>query len=1367
MDLKIERFYIQPGLTRHRLQTIEDKIKETFANSTKGLRRHQDIVLSSEICFNVGCCQSLSEQDRKHLEWIFCQSFKEDKLSNSSKIASKTNGEVGLKLLIIEIGPRLNFSTAWSTNAVSVCQSIGLKNVTRIEQSIRYLIERKGEDGVDSQFSNEEKETIVKLLHDPMTECQYTQPLDSFEIDVKHEPCYEIDIMNQGKKALEEANVKLGLSFDDWDLEYYYQMFKGKLMRNPTSVECFDLAQSNSEHSRHWFFKGKIVIDNECMPETLMKMVMNTQDHTNDNSVIKFSDNSSAIKGYEVDAIRPLKSSESSHFEMDVKRKRHITLTAETHNFPTGVAPFPGATTGTGGRIRDNHATGIGAHVVAGTAGYCFGNLNIPGYKLPWEKEFVYPKNFASPLSIAIEASNGASDYGNKFGEPVITGFARSFGLQLSDEERIEWIKPIMFSGGIGSIEAEHVSKIPAEKGMEVVKIGGPVYRIGVGGGAASSVQVQGDNAVELDFGAVQRGDAEMEQKLNRLIRACIEMKEDNPICSIHDQGAGGNGNVLKEIADPAGAIIRTKDFVLGDPTISTLELWGAEYQESDAILVRPEHKALLKKISNREKAPVSFVGTITGDGKIVLDDSKSDTDAGYDTPAKKAKRQYPVDLPLDIVLGKMPPKTFTSQRIKPSLSALDIPGNLAVNEALHRVLRLPSVASKRYLTNKVDRCVTGLIAQQQCVGPLHTPVSDVAVTALSMFNTVGVATAIGEQPIKGLIDPGCGARMTLGEALTNLVFAEISHVKDIKCSANWMWPAKLPGEAARLYDACNAMCKSFSELGIAVDGGKDSLSMAARIGDNSIVKAPGSLVLSMYVPCPDIRNTVTPDLKLNEGADALLYVKFSEHHGRVGGSALAQVFGQIGNESPDMDDVKIFKNGFETTQKLVKAGMISAGHDVSDGGVITTILEMAFSGNRGVNVDFDIRSMERKISAVEFLFAEELGIVLSVRKEHVKGVLAMYEDAGVQCSEVGYTKGTGTEAAISVSVNGREVLNEKMVVLRDIWEETSFQLELLQASKDCVKQEQKSLTSRGFPTYKLSFEPQRARSSNAMNRTSQVESAKPKVAVIREEGSNGDREMASTLFLAGFEVWDVTMYDICSGKISLDQFRGLVFVGGFSFADVFGSAKGWAAVARFNEQAREELERFRLREDTFSLGVCNGCQLMALLGWVGGGAEEDEVNNDSSSDWPEQGTCFTHNDSERFECRFPTVKIMQSPSIMLNGMEDSTLGIWIAHGEGRAEFKSDSTRQFVLENNLAPIRYVNEVGNVTTEYPFNPNGSPHGIAALCSRDGRHLAMMPHPERCSLLWQWPYVPDDWSTTLHASPWLQMFHNAYEWCAKQF
>ncbi len=1268
--------------------------------------------IESELCFNVDTDGDLTAEETEILGWLLSETFEPDQFGARSFLAT------GDGRTLVEVGPRLNFSTAWSTNAVSICRACGLEKIRRIERSRRYLLH------ADTQLDDHEIAAFLALVHDRMTECPYPEPLDSFASGIEPEPVLEIRVLEEGRAALERLDAEMGLAFDDWDLDYYTTLFRDRIGRNPTNVECFDVAQSNSEHSRHWFFRGRLVIDGEEMPDHLMALIRAPLDANPNNSVIAFRDNSSAIRGYRMQTVVPQQPGAPGPLALD-ELDYDIIFTAETHNFPSGIAPFPGAETGTGGRIRDVHATGRGSLVVAGTVAYCVGNLRIPGYPLPWEDDdFGYPDNLAPPLQIEIEASDGASDYGNKFGEPVIQGYTRSFGMRLPGGERREWIKPIMFSGGIGQIDARHTKKDAPHEGMWVVKIGGPAYRIGMGGGAASSM-VQGENVAELDFNAVQRGDAEMEQKVNRVLRACVELGDANPIVSIHDQGAGGNCNVLKEIVEPEGAQINVRDFPIGDETLSVLEIWGAESQEQDALLLRPEHEQLFRDLCAREMAPVAFVGKVTGDGRVILWDERDDS--------------TPVNLELAAVLGDMPQKTFELERVASRSAPLELPDNLSVADALDRVLRLLSVGSKRFLTTKVDRAVTGLVAQQPCAGPLQLTVADVAVIAQSHFGVTGAATAIGEQPIRGLLDPAAMARMCVGEALTNLVWAYTSGLGDVKCSGNWMWAAKLPGEGAMLYDAAVALSAVLLELGIAIDGGKDSLSMAAIApgpdGEDELVKAPGALVISAYVTCPDITRTVTPDLE-HPGNGRLLYIDLGGGNTRLGGSALAQVFGQLGEHPPDLEDAATLAGAFGVVQRLLGEGLISAGHDRSDGGLVTTLLEMAFAGNCGIEV-----RLPAAADPIASLFAEELGLVIEVKDADEARVLAAFDDAGIPCAAIGTTL---AEPRVCIRLGADEVLDADMRDLRDVWEATSFAIDRLQADPDHVDQERSGLRSRTAPPLKLTFAPEPTAPALL------TAADKIPVAIVRAEGSNGDREMTSAFYAAGFEPWDVMMSDLLHGRITLERFRGIAFVGGFSYADVLDSAKGWAGVIRFHERTYDQFQAFYERPDTFSLGVCNGCQLHALLGWLPWAGIADDIQ-----------PRFIRNASGRFESRFVTVRIDESPAIMLQGMEGSTLGIWMQHGEGRAFFPDEQILERVEAENLAPIRFVDDDNQVTDRYPFNPNGSAHGIAALCSPDGRHLGLMPHPERSFLPWQLGWTPRDWR--LEASPWLRMFQNARAWC----
>ena len=1335
--MSLLHFYRTPALSEAKKKalvwTVQQKISPEIEN------------IYTEFCFYIEITdplEPLAQKDLNILKWLLAETFEPENFSHESLITR--NASSFPHYCLIEAGPRMNFTTAWSANAVSVCHACGLKKITRIERSRRYLFLFKNKSSISNEQISDFYSSLVtdhwSLLYDRMTECPYPETLNTFETGTIPEPVYDVPLMENDKSALEKINKEMGLGLDEWDIDYYYNLFVQDIGRNPTNVECFDLSQSNSEHSRHWFFKGRLIIDGREVPHSLMEIIKQPLKARSANSIIAFKDNSSAIKGFDIHTIIPEHPGKPSRLEK-TSLNYHITFTAETHNFPSGVAPFPGAETGTGGRIRDVEAVGRGGLVIAGTAAYCVGNLFIPGYEQPWEDvSFPYPDNLATPLEIEIQASNGASDYGNKFGEPVIQGFTHAFGMRLPDGERIEWIKPIMFTGGIGQMDARHIEKGTPQKGMSVVKIGGPAYRIGIGGGAASSM-IHGENIPELDFNAVQRGDAEMEQKLNRVIRACIEMQEKNPVVSIHDQGAGGNCNVVKEIIYPAGAKIHIRNIQLGDKTLSVLEIWGAEYQEQNALLIKSEDIQAFQKLCSREKVPCAVIGQITGDGYIILYDETDES--------------TPVNLSLEKILGDMPRKTFHISRVEQKREPLQLQKNLTVRDALQRILRLLSVGSKRFLTNKVDRSVTGLIAQQQCAGPLQLTVSNVAAVSQSHFGVRGAALSIGEHPIKGLISPAAMARMSVGEALTNIVWAEISSLEDIKCSANWMWAAKLPGEGARLLDAAEAMRGIMVELGIAVDGGKDSLSMAAQAthplndGKTETVKSPGTLVISAYVTCPDITKIISPDIK-KPGQSRLLFIDLGQGKNRLGGTALAHVFKQLGNESPDVDDPALLKRSFNAVQSLISQDLILSGHDRSDGGLITTLLEMAFAGNCGIDMELGVQSSGFRFhsEAIATLFSEELGLVMEYLPEKEGEILSILKNSSVPCHIIGRTI---TEKRIKINLQTQNsgiqtLLDEDMRVLRDIWEETSYRLDRLQANPECVEEERKVNANRKPPFFTLTFSPEETPSFLLKD------SAKPRVAVIREEGSNSDREMTSAFYQAGFETYDITMTDILAGTLNLDTFRGIAFVGGFSYADVLDSAKGWAGVIRFNKKIWDQFQEFYNRADTFSLGVCNGCQLMAFLGWVPWQGLSNELQ-----------PRFIHNTSGRFESRFSTVKILPGPSIMLSGMEGSVLGIWVAHGEGRAYFPDMATLKKIEAQQLAPVRYVNDDNEITSQYPFNPNGSTAGIAALCSPDGRHLAIMPHPERTFLKWQWPWMPEDWRKNLNISPWLKMFQNARKWC----
>jgi phosphoribosylformylglycinamidine synthase len=1259
-------------------------------------RLYRKIDDTREYCFNIEISVPLAGEELDRLRLLLADGFLAGTVNDSPALTGPR---------VVEVGPRLNFATAWSSNLVSICQATGLGTVRRVERSRRFLVPEDTDPAV-----------FAAAHHDRMTECPYPEPLSTFETGITPEPVYEIDLRAKGPAGLLDIP---GISMDEWDRNFYYDYFVKKHGRNPTIVEIMDLNNANSEHSRHGFFRGRQVIDGVKEPESLFDLVKSTLTAHPKGSVIAFADNSSVVKGHEITTLIPAEPGEPSPLRAE-KVTYHVLFTAETHNFPTGVAPFPGAETGSGGRIRDVQGTGKGGFVMAGTTGYCVANLHIPGYDLPWEKQYDCPDNLAPALTIEIEASNGASDYGNKFGEPMIQGFTRSFDLRLENGERWGFLKPIMFTGGIGQIDSRHTEKEAAEKGMLIVQVGGPAYRVGFGGGAASSM-LQGENVSELDFDAVQRGDAEMEQKMNRVIRACNEMGDKTLIEVIHDQGAGGPANVLKELVEKSGGRIEIRNIRVGDPTMSVLEIYVAEYQERNGFLIRPENIEKFQAICAREKVGCEVLGEVTGDLRFIVHDSLDGS--------------TPVDIELNELLGNVPTKTFTDNRRAPSLPPLVLSA-ISAREALHNVLRLVSVGSKRFLTSKVDRAVTGLVARQQCCGPLQLTVADVAVVAQSCFSRSGGATAIGEQPIKMLVDPAAGARMAVGEALTNLVWARVDDLEQVKCSANWMWAPKLPGEGAALYDAARAMRDAMLVLGIAVDGGKDSLSMATMVGGET-VKSPRQLVISLYGAMADIGKVITPDLK--QPGSSLLFIDLAGGRNRLGGSALAQTMGQIGDVSPDMEEPALVRAAFLAVQKLIDQGLILAGHDRSDGGLITTVLEMAFAGNCGL--DLDIAASAGPIAA---LFAEELGLVVECAGEQVAAVQAILTGYGVPCRLLGRSS---REKEIRIRVNNELVLAEDMPLLRQWWEETSFRLEGLQVGPELAAEEKRNICERPGPGYVLPFVP-RATAPALLARV-----GRPRVAILRDEGSNSDREMSAAFHAAGFEPWDVAMGDLLAGRLSLEGFRGLAAVGGFSYADVPDSAKGWAATILFNERLREMFQAFLARPDTFTLGICNGCQLFALLGWVPWQGIE-----------PARQPRFVHNRSGRFESRWATVRVLPSPAMMLKGMEGLTFGIHVDHGEGYLSFPDAQIRQQVLAGGLAPLVYVDDQGRATEAYPFNPNGSPGGLTALCSPDGRHLAMMPHPERAFLPWQCHWLPEEMKD-LAVSPWLRMFQNARAWCGE--
>ncbi|MEN9558241.1 MAG: hypothetical protein RL141_610 [Candidatus Parcubacteria bacterium] len=1266
----------------------------------------------TEYRFRMESSAPLSEGERERVMWLVSDLSAPEETSWTSFLADVPEAS------LVEIGPRLSVETPFSSNA-----RMGLTEVARIERSHRFPIS-----------SAAERAEIIRVHLDPMIQQVYTAEITTLCPDVTPEPVQIVEILGEGgAERFEEANKRLGLGMDAEDRAFYVAYFAA-MGRNPTDVELFQIANGISEHCRHRLFKGEITIDGVEMPKSLFEMVQEplTAIPARENiSLIAFRDNAGVMNGSFVDALIPERPGTPSPFIVQ-SGAWCTAVTAETHNHPTQKSPYQGAATGSGGKLRDEQAVGRGARARAGFAGYCVASPFLEGYPLPGHPHVMETiPGSATPLRILIDGSNGISDYQNQFGEPVIAGFCRTVDLVVKGT-RWAFLKPVLYAGGTSDMQyvRNRTEKAIPEPGMCVVQIGGPAYRIGVGGGSASSM-MPGENTEALDLASVQRGNAAMANMVARVIRTCIEMGENNPLLSIHDQGAGGPSNVLTELVDPAGGRFYIRRIFVGDPSMSVLELWSAEYQERFGMLVSREGLRILQEICAREGVPCEVVGEVTGDGYVTLVDSRDNS--------------TPVHLNLEGILTGLPEKAFRFNRVPCKLFPLVLPDGLSLPELTQRVLKLPSVGSKAFLVHKADRSVGGRVARQQCCGPMQLPVADVAVTATSFFRngafgTHGTAQALGEQPLKMLVNPAAGARMTVGEMLTNLAAAKGIKIGHVRCRANWMWPVKAPGEGACLYDAVRAMRDVMIALGIAPDGGKDSFSMLVKILE-TLIKSPRQLVILGSMEIQDVERVMTPDLK-RPGKTGIGLIDLGGGKNRLGGSALAQSYGQIGDESPDMDDPALFKRAFLVVQTLIEEQKICALHDRSDGGLITTLIEMCLAGNGGMDLD-----VGEQQDLVAMLFSEELGWALEFSLDQEEAIAALCRKNGVPFRVLGKTIKEPT-MRICRSRSHWPVFQESLPTLRSWWEATSLRLDQEQANPETVEMERQSHASTVAPTYALSFTPMMT------TRDEMLKGDAPRVAILRDRGTNGDTEMAAACVYAGLRPYDITMRDLCEGSASLDDFQGVVFPGGFSYMDVFESAKVWAGIIRFNPLLRDMFERFYHRPDTFSLGVCNGCQLMALLGWVPWRGVPDR-----------EQPRFVRNTSQRFESRWSRVLVQKSPSILLQGMAGSVLGVWVAHGEGRLVCPNPSLLQRIQDEQLAPLAYVDPVGISTETYPYNPNGSPNGITALCSPDGRHLAMMPHAERCFLPLQLSYMPPAWERH-GAAPWLRLFQNAREWCLEQ-
>ncbi len=1232
--------------------------------------------------------------------------------------------------------PRLGTISPWSTKATDIARACGLKQVRRIERGVAWYFSKDG----GAPLAAAEREALAPLIHDRMTEnvlSDFSQAAQLFREDAPA-ALRVVDLAAGGREALVEANRDWGLALSPDEIDYLVENFT-RLGRNPTDVELMMFAQANSEHCRHKIFNADWIVDGKRQADSLFGMIRKTHLANPKGTLVAYEDNASVIEGGRIGRFFPNPASGVYSYHED---DTHILMKVETHNHPTAIAPFPGAATGSGGEIRDEGATGRGAKPKAGITGFSVSNLRIPGAEQPWERDHGRPGRIVSALSIMLEGPIGGASFNNEFGRPNIGGYFRSFELEVDGEVR-GYHKPIMLAGGLGNIRAGDIHKREIPAGARIVVIGGPAMLIGLGGGAASSMAT-GASHEELDFASVQRSNAEMQRRCQEVIDRCWALGEDNPVLSIHDVGAGGLSNALPELVNGAG---RGGRFDLravpnDQPGMSPMEIWSNEAQERYVLAVGADKLDAFRALCERERCPCAVVGEATEERQLVLEDPHFSRDRNRAAePALAARMARPIDMDLSVLLGKPPKMQRDAIHVRRKLERFRTK-EIDLKEAAYRVLRLPTVANKTFLITIGDRTVSGLVCRDQMVGPWQVPVADVAVTASGYDGYTGEAMAMGERTPLALIDPAASGRMAIGEALTNLAAARIQKLPDVKLSANWMAAAGHPGEDAALYDTVRAVALELCPaLGVSIPVGKDSMSMKTVWQDADGVKrevtAPLSLIVSAFAPVLDVRRTLTPQLRTDKGETDLILVDLGKGANRLGGSALAQVYGRIGDVAPDVDDPRVLRLYFHVIQALNELGFTYAYHDRSDGGLFATVCEMAFAGRTGVRIDLTALGGD----PIAALFNEELGAVLQVPRARRDGIIGALKKAGL----VRHTHIIGTLAdddIVSFNHHKREIFYDSRANLQRAWSETSYRLQSLRDNPQCAQEEYDRILDAADPglSAQLTFEPEDKIAAPYIGR-----GARPRIAILREQGVNGQMEMAAAFDRAGFSAVDVTMSDVIAGRASLRDFKGFAACGGFSYGDVLGAGEGWAKSILFNTRARDEFAAFFTRNDTFALGVCNGCQMMSNLHEIIPGAER----------WPH----FVRNHSEQFEARVVMVQIPQNPSIFLQGMPGSMLPIAVAHGEGRAEFRDPAhVEQIILDKQVA-LCFVDNRGSLTQTYPYNPNGSPHGITGLTTPDGRFTILMPHPERVFRAVANSWRPDSWGED---GAWMRMFRNARVW-----
>ena len=1231
--------------------------------------------------------------------------------------------------------PRIGTQSPWSSKATDIAHNCGLDKVLRLERGIAYRVSFAG------AMSEQAFEIAAALLHDRMTETVLYNGSDAAQLFAHNEPAPlgSVDLLGGGRAALETANAELGLALADDEIDYLCEAFEG-LGRNPSDVELMMFAQANSEHCRHKIFNADWVVDGEAQPRSLFGMIRNTHAQSPDNILSAYSDNAAVICGSEAGRFfaAPLTGKAAEKAVYGTHREPvHILIKVETHNHPTAIAPFPGAATGSGGEIRDEGATGIGGKPKAGLAGFTVSNLRIPEFVQPWEAfDYGKPERIVSALEIMLEGPIGGAAFNNEFGRPNLAGYFRSYeqdAMGAGGIERRGYHKPIMIAGGYGNIRPGHVLKGEIPVGGKLIVMGGPAMLIGLGGGAASSM-ASGSSSADIDFASVQRENPEMERRAQEVIDRCWALGDENPIRFIHDVGAGGLSNALPELVKDGerGGRFELRAIPNAEPGMSPLEIWCNEAQERYVLAVAPKDMATFEALCQRERCPYAVVGEATEAHHLEVNDGHFES--------------RPVDLPMSVLFGKPPRMQREFQREDVELSGVML-DNLDLREAMDRVLRLPAVASKSFLITIGDRSITGMVARDQMVGPWQVPVADVAVTTATFDTHAGEAMAMGERPPVALISPAASARLAVAETITNMAAAPIEKLGDIKLSANWMSAANHVGENQALYDAVHAVGMELCPaLDIAVPVGKDSMSMRtawqetneAGESEDKSVTSPLSLVITGFAPVTDAMRTLTPQIRMDQDESDLILIDLGNGKNRLGGSALAQVYGQVGDDCPDLDDPEDLKAFFAVIQGLNAEGKLLAYHDRSDGGLLVTLLEMAFAAHGGLEIKLDWL-IDEPVEAVDALFAEELGAVIQVSREHTEAVLAQFSAAGLEsCGVIARPR---YDDQIRVTLFETPLLEASRLLTQRTWAETSYRLQALRDNAECAKSEFDGLLDSRDPGLSAApgFDVDEDISAPFIN------IARPSVAVLREQGVNGHLEMAWAFDHAGFEAVDVHMSDILEGRVSLADFKGLVACGGFSYGDVLGAGGGWAKSVLFNPRARDEFANFFARQDSFSLGVCNGCQMLSQLTELIPGTE----------DWPR----FMRNESEQFEARVAMVRVEESPSILLSGMEGSLLPIAVAHGEGRAEFRDTAHLRSIQSGGQIALRYVDNYGQATTRYPANPNGSPSGITGLTTPDGRVTIMMPHPERVVRAVTNSWRPEEWTRD---GAWMRLFRNARVW-----